>query len=62
MNILYPHQNITSIDAHLFYFLQSLKPDPILSLRRIIGFGGCTTREVCFLQCCYLFFIYLHIH
>ncbi|XP_033641678.1 WD repeat-containing protein 90-like [Asterias rubens] len=24
---------------------KSLKPDPILSLRRIIGFGGCTTRE-----------------
>ena len=27
-------------------FLQTLKPDPILSLKRVVGFGGGTFREV----------------
>ncbi|XP_077979468.1 WD repeat-containing protein 90-like [Glandiceps talaboti] len=27
-----------------------LKPDPILSLRRIVGFGGCTSREALWTQ------------
>lgn len=29
----------------LFLYVQSLLPDPILSLRKIVGFGGCTTKE-----------------
>ena len=37
-------------------FLQTLKPDPILSLKRVVGFGGGTFREVSFiLHFCFSF-------
>lgn len=32
--------------CYLFYFFQRLLPDPILKLRTIIGFGGCSTKWV----------------
>ena len=31
--------------GHFLYF-QSLKPDPIIKLKRIVGYGGATFREV----------------
>uniref|UniRef100_A0A8C8BFF5 WD repeat-containing protein 90 n=1 Tax=Otus sunia TaxID=257818 RepID=A0A8C8BFF5_9STRI len=33
-----------------FFFFQSLLPDPILKLRMIIGFGGCSTKQALWTQ------------
>ncbi|KAJ8037449.1 WD repeat-containing protein 90 [Holothuria leucospilota] len=40
----HPEDDVT-VHRHNKKTGMSLKPDPILSLRRIVAFGGCTTRE-----------------
>lgn len=37
---------VLSVVGVCFFFFQRLLPDPILKLRMIIGFGGCSTKRV----------------
>ena len=37
--------SIYKLDIALYF--QTLEPDPILRLKRIVGFGGCSFRDVC---------------
>lgn len=57
-NALFRHSLDYSFDQHVIttltilnccfclFVFQTLKPDPILSLKRVVGFGGGTFREV----------------
>lgn len=39
-------KEVHSIMICLIFNSQSLEPDPILRLKRIVGFGGCSFRDV----------------
>lgn len=49
--IFYSLERIVVKEVHRIIFclilnIQSLEPDPILRLKRIVGFGGCSFRDV----------------
>lgn len=49
--IFYSLEKIVVKENHSVMFclilnIQSLEPDPILRLKRIVGFGGCSFRDV----------------